>query len=295
MANTNTNLNAYKVFCEVARAGSYAKASQTLYLTTQSISASIKKLEETLNVQLFYRELDGVKLTKAGEAMFEGISIGINYIELAEKLAMQQNDLDVSEITIGCQSHLVTYYLLDHIVKAKKDYPNLHINIISDASSNEMLKLLERHKIDFIIDVVPVDNNKYKNIIMEKLHTLKMIFISKEPIIITDLKQLENLKYILNFDNTITTSKLKETLEKYNIKIQADLKEDITETRIAMVKKNLGISYVIKEAVKEELENNELYEIEIPIDLPEQQLNLIYIKDTLTNADKKFIKKYLKE
>ena len=60
------------------------------------------------------------------------------------------------------------------------------------------------------------------------------------------------------------------------------------------VKRNMGIAYVIKEAVKNELAKKELYEVEMPIELPSLKLNLIYLKGELTKVDKKFIKEYLK-
>ena len=233
-------------------------------------------------------------MTESGKELLSRISEGINTIELAEKLAMQKNDMNLAEITIGCQSHLVNSYLIDKLIAVKKDYPNIHINIISDANSAEMIRLLENHKIDFIIDIVPVDMQTHNTIITEELSTLQNIFISKNLIKITDIKQLEDFSYIFNFDNTITSRKLNETLKQHNINLKCSIREDITETRITMVKKDLGISYVMKDAVKDELKNNELYELKVPFDLPKQKLNLVYIKDTLTNADKQFIKKYLK-
>ena len=294
MADTNTNLNLYTTFIKVAKTGSYSKASEVAYKSIPAISKNIKDLEDTLGVQLFYREKDGVVLTKEGQELLDGISNGLNIIELTEKLVTQKNDMNLSEITIGCQSHLMSCYLIDKLVEVKKDYPNIHINIISDVNSVEMLRLLENHKIDFIIDIVPVDMQTHNTIVTEELYTLKNVFISKTPIEITDIKQLEDFKYILNFDSTITTSKLKETLKEYNINLKCDIREDITESRITMVKKGLGISYVMKDAVKDELKNNELYEIKVPFELPEQKLNLVYIKNTLTNAAKQLIKKYLK-
>ena len=69
---------------------------------------------------------------------------------------------------------------------------------------------------------------------------------------------------------------------------------DATEIRVQAVKKNMGIAYVIKQAVKAELDNNELYEVELPIELPSIKLNLIHLKDELTKADKEFINNYLK-
>ena len=51
----------------------------------------------------------------------------------------------------------------------------------------------------------------------------------------------------------------------------------------------------MKEAVKKELEREELYEVEMPIELPIMIVNLIYLKGEMTRADKKFIKEYLKK
>ena len=69
---------------------------------------------------------------------------------------------------------------------------------------------------------------------------------------------------------------------------------DITELRINATKRGLGIGYVMKESVKNELENKELFEIKLPIKLPVSKINLIYVEEQLTQADKKFIKNYLK-
>ena len=62
-----------------------------------------------------------------------------------------------------------------------------------------------------------------------------------------------------------------------------------------MTKRNMGIAYVIKEAVKNELVKKELYEVELPIDLPSIKLNLVYLRGELSKIDKKFIKEYLKK
>ena len=152
---------------------------------------------------------------------------------------------------------------------------------------------LEEHKIDFIIDTTQVDTN-YNNIVVEELKEVKNIFISNKPINIKDLKELEKQKYILNFEYSSTIKKLKNILKQHDIEIEANMQYDITELRINAVKRGLGIGYVMKEAVKKELNNKELYEVELPIKLPNIKLNLIYLSGELTKIDKKFIKEYLK-
>lgn len=63
--------------------------------------------------------------------------------------------------------------------------------------------------------------------------------------------------------------------------------------RIEEVRQGQGIGYVMKEAVEDALNKGELYEIKLPIKLPEVNINLIYIEKYLTKIDKIFIKKYL--
>ena len=290
---SNINYNLYKIFCAVATSKSYADASEKLNQTTANISVQISNLEEQLNTKLFYREKHGVKLTEDGKQLFEIINKSISSFDFAEKIIKGNNELANGTISIGCQSHLTTYYLMNHIKKAKNDYPNLNIKLICGANLKEMIKLLKDHTLDFaIMDVIPSYD---ENIIVEKLKTVNNIFVSKEPLRINDIKELENLRYILNFDYTITTKKLHQVLEKYDIKIKANMECDTTEIRVDAVKNGLGIAYVMKEAVIKEIENQELYQVELPIELPNLDINLVYMKDMLTIVDKKFIRKYLKE
>ena len=155
-----------------------------------------------------------------------------------------------------------------------------------------MIELLQNHEVDFAITDANIEKN---NIEIEELLTIDNIFVSKAPLTILDIMEIENLNCILNLENKRTTKKLKETLQKYNVNIKADIISDATEVRVEAVKKNMGIAYVIKEAVKKELNNKELFEVELPIELPKVKVNLMYLKGELTKVDKKFIKDYLRK
>lgn len=154
--------------------------------------------------------------------------------------------------------------------------------------------MLEENKINFAVDATHLDIKK-ANIKVEEIANIQNIFISKKPLKITKLKELEELKYILPFENTETFKELKRCFEAKGVFIISDMEMDITESRVGAVKKGLGIGYVMKQAVKEELKNGELYEVEIPIKLPKSKINLIYMEGKLTKADKKFINEYLKK
>ena len=290
---SNINLNLYRVFYVVAQSKSYSDAAEKLHLSVPSISVSINKLENLLNTPLFYREKDGVKLTEEGKDLFNFVEKGLNLIDLGEKRILQKNDLDNSEITMGCQSYLATYYLMDIIEKANKDYPNLKINLICNSDAKEMIDMLESHKIDFLIDTIP--ENKAKNIVVEELKPIHNIFISKNDLKLKTKEEFEKLNLILNYDFKSINRNLVEIFKENNLKISPKIQFDKTEMIIDAVKRGIGVGFVMKEAIEKELTSGELHEVKIPESkYPDSFIQLFYVKEELTNADKKFIKKYLK-
>jgi len=288
---SNVNLNLYRIFCKVVQAKSFAKAAELLDLSAANVSTQIANLEEQLNLKLFNRETRGVSLTEDGKELYDVVSNLISKFDFAEKLAKDKNNIETANIKIGCPSHLTTYFLMDRIEQAKKDFPELAVTVICEVDPDKMMQLLQNHEIDFAVTDAKIDNSTVE---IEELRTINNIFVSKTPLKISDIKELEALNCILNINTTKTTKRLKELLEKYNVTIKSNMTSDATEVRVDAVKRNFGIAYVMKEAVKKNIEREELYEVEIPIELPVMKVNLVYLKGEITKADKKFIKDYLK-
>lgn len=288
------NLNLYKSFYEVAKTENLTKASNEMFISTPAISKNIKNLEEALGEKLFYRANNGLKLTNAGKELYSYVGKGLEFIDEGAMNIVDSDNLNTAKLTIGCPSHVSSYYLMKHIKELEKDYPNIEINLRSGANGKELIKLLEDNKIDFAIDATHINLNN-DNIRIEELKEIDNIFISKKPLQIHDIKELEQLKYILPFEETATYKELAECLAKKDIYIKHKKGIDVTELRVNEVKEGLGIGYVMKQAVIKELDNNELYEIKLPIELPKSKINLIYIDNKLSKASKKVINEYIKE
>lgn len=243
---------------------------------------------------LFYRENRKLTLTKAGEELYNSIHNKIDELEFAENAIIQNYNASKAKITIGCPSHIATFYLSKCIEKVRRNNQDMQINIISVADYNGLIQLLKKHSVDFVIlDIIPDDEKSKLKI--KPLKKVSNVFISKEPIKIEELKELEKYKYILNYESSISTRQLFEVLQKYDVKIKADIQADSTEVRIKETKKAQGIGYVMKEAAEDELENKEVYEVKIPVELPEMNINLVYMEKYLAKNAEMFIKRYLKD
>lgn len=288
----NASLEWYKYFYEVAKAKSYTGASNKMFVTKQAVTDNIKKLETALDTKLFHRSSNGVKLTKEGEILFRNVEQAIDLIEVGEKLVVLKNDLDTGEITVGSLSHISAFYLMPFIEKVRKEHKGLNVKLITAPNGKELIRLLEEHKIDFAIDTTKLENYN-SQIIKEKIKDIDNIFISNKPLEIKELKELENYNFIVGLGYTSTSKKLMSVLKENGININSKTEIDITELKVNAVKRDMGIGYVLKDAVRKELENKEVFEVKVPIKLPTSSLNLIYLKDQLTRADKTFINKYL--
>lgn len=287
----NINLNLYRIFYIVAKSKSLVEVSRKLHISQPAISKDIKKLEDSLNTKLIYRKNNGISLTANGEEFIKYLDESFGILNTGEEIIKQRNDLEHGTISIGCLSHISSLYLMERIEAFKNKYPGIKIQILS-ATSEQLMDLLQLHKLNFIIDT-SIPNTIYNNLETKFLKDFDTIFISNKKMIINDLKELENKKWILPFDYTGTRKRLDNILEKYNIYINSSMELDVTDLIIDAVKRNLGIGYVIKDSVKEELKNGIVYQIDTKIELPKTSIYLINLKDQLTKADKILIKEYL--
>ena len=74
-------LRQLRYFCKACEAGSYTAAAEGLFVTEQTISAAIKKLERELGCKLLSRGKGGVVPTPAGEVLYEKGTAMLNLAE----------------------------------------------------------------------------------------------------------------------------------------------------------------------------------------------------------------------
>ena len=193
----NINLNLYRIFYIVAKSKSLVEASQKLHISQPAISKDIKKLEDAMNTKLIYRKNNGISLTKDGEEFIKYLDEAFGILNTGEEIIRQQNDLEHGTISIGCLSHISSLYLMERIEAFKNKYPGIKIQILS-ASSEQLMELLQLHKLNFIIDT-SIPNTIYNNVEIKFLKNFDTIFISNRKMVINNLKELENKKWYIFF------------------------------------------------------------------------------------------------
>lgn len=296
--NQNIDLNLYKTFYAVADNKSFSKAAEKTFVSQPAISYNIKELEKYLNVKLFYRNAKGVTLTQEGENLYYYIKTAYDYIFLGEQSIKDSKEMKYGNIRIGIPTHIGLFYLSNKIEHFHNKYPKIKF-YVQNRSTADMVYMLERHELDFIIDSYPIDNLNIK-LATKKLASLKTVFVGSTDLInkyngeFSKKENLNKIPLILPNSNTSTRKKLNEVLQKYKIQIDPIMEISTTELTIDMIRKGMGIGWLIKETVTKELKEETLKELELDIKLPNIDVGIAYIDKYITYVSKKFIEEEIK-
>lgn len=291
---TDVNLNLYRVFYVLAKSRTFSEASEKLCISQPAVSKHIKNLEGTLKIKLFHRDNSGLKLTNDGRELLDYIEKSYNIMIAGQRKIIENKNLNHGNIIIGAPSHIASFYLMKFIKQIRKDYPGIFIRIIS-GSTSFLLGELQQHKIDFMIDSSPIEFN-FNNLIIERLVSFDTCFITNNSKMSDELyENLEDFIYIMPFERSTIRKNLERELKKSNIKLPVVLEVETTELIIDAVKNDIGIGYVIKEAVLNELKKKDLFIMKTKHELPAIELNLVYNNEYLTVASKKFINDYIQK
>lgn len=134
-----------RYFVMVAECGSINRAAERLFISQQSLRASVNSLEEKLGFALFYRSSRGTRLTEAGEAVLEDSRRILGMADSWGRFAEQ----DLTEpVTVQVVASPLVYntVLTDLVVECRASYPNLRLTIYC-ARVDELLEQMSQRAI----------------------------------------------------------------------------------------------------------------------------------------------------
>ena len=283
----NQNLSSYRIFYTVANTGNISKAAKELYISQPAISKSIQKLEESVGCKLFSRSSRGVVLTDEGKLLYEHVSEAFETLTLGEEKLKRSIELGVGHLKIGVSSTLCKYLLLPYLKEFIRQNPHISISI-SCQSTNDTLKLLEDNKID--IGLIGKPEN-LKNIHFDFLEEIEDIFVAAKDYL-RNLKArgiqkdhiLQSSTLMLLDKNNMTRQYIDDYLQENQIIIKDSIDISSMDLLIDFARIGVGVACVIKNFVREDLENGTL--VEIPLGFPIHKREVGFAYKTTTKPSK---------
>ena len=283
----NQNLSSYRIFYTVANTGNISKAAKELYISQPAISKSIQKLEESVGCKLFSRSSRGVVLTDEGKLLYEHVSEAFETLTMGEEKLKRSIELGVGHLKIGVSSTLCKYLLLPYLKEFIRQNPHISISI-SCQSTNDTLKLLEDNKID--IGLIGKPEN-LKNIHFDFLEEIEDIFVAAKDYL-RNLKArgiqkdhiLQSSTLMLLNKNNMTRQYIDDYLQENQIIIKDSIDISDMDLLIDFARIGVGVACVIKNFVREDLENGTL--VEIPLGFPIHKREVGFAYKTTTKPSK---------
>ena len=137
------NIEQLQYICMVARTNSITIAAENLYVTQQTISKAINKLENELGVVLMIRSHKGVQLTDVGKTFVEKAThIVRDFQELYETTSVNAGSNLSGQVTLY-QSNYISHILSTRFLTSmRRQYPKLHV-IVEEKLTSEMITTVQ--------------------------------------------------------------------------------------------------------------------------------------------------------
>ena len=288
----NIDLEYYRIFYHVAKAGSFTQAGEELCISQPAVSQAIKLLETNLGSRLFIRVPKGVKLTPEGEVLYNYVQRGYEYILLGENKFKKMLDLENGEIRIGASDMTLQYYLLPYLEKFHEKFPKIKVKV-TNAPTPETLKYLYEGKIDFGIVSEPFDIKQ--DIRAVRVKRIQDIFVAGSRFNdlkgkVLDFKELEKLPIICLEKNTSSRKFIDSYLSSNSVVLKPEFELATSDIIVKFAIRNLGIGCVVSEFAKEAIAEGKLFELKFTKPIPQRHFNIISgINNPISKAAKELM------
>src|SRR5574337_741179 len=124
-------------FIEVAKQGNFSRAGQKVFRSQSAVSAQIRQLEQEYGEKLLDRVGKSVRLTPAGEALFEYAGRLLTLRNESLRAVADQARTPRGVLAIGANEATCLYVLPDVFAEYSRLYPSVQVTKIGRASCRE--------------------------------------------------------------------------------------------------------------------------------------------------------------
>ncbi|MBF7028508.1 LysR family transcriptional regulator [Staphylococcus kloosii] len=281
------NITIIKTFLLASETKNVSKTANLLNYSQSTVSGHIEKLEKELGVELFYRKKYGMELTKEG----------LTYVKYAQKIINSNIEFEKElrglyekseSIVVNMQESQYIYKYSNKINEWMKENP--HVNVtFKTAHSNfyikEELSNLETD-IALITDENIINNGLFTNVPISRD---KLVLVTNQQLSSFNFHDLEETTLLLTEKGCSYREQIEKLLFSNDINPMQKLEFIGIESLKLYIKNFGGIALLPEFTVKNELRNQDLFELSSEYRFPELKTNIFYNQDTKKASIKSFI------
>ncbi len=149
------DLEYYKAFYHVARAGNLTHAAQALFISQPALTKRIRQMEELLGCALFIRLPKGMTLTPEGKELFPYAERACETLAAGENKLQSLLDLERGEVRIGSSDLILQRFLLPGLASFRERHPQIKITTRA-AQAFHLLEDIRKERLDLAVVMKPL-------------------------------------------------------------------------------------------------------------------------------------------
>lgn len=234
------------VFVTVAEKKNFTHAANLLNMTPSAVSLNIKSIEKQMGTKLFDRTNKYVRLTKAGEILYEHAKeILIKYAHV-KHLLDDLNSSPTGPLTIGAAYTFGEYFLPYILFEFNKLYPGISPNVTIQ-NSKKIAKQVHRQELDIGITVEDQFSNLDIDVSLFSEDEMVIVTPPHHPLTLSnklDKDLLESETWIIREQGSGTRELTERLFSKLKISPRKIMSFGSSQTIKTSVELGLGISYL---------------------------------------------------
>ncbi|CAI1969180.1 HTH-type transcriptional activator AaeR [Serratia fonticola] len=132
-------LKRMSVFAKVVECGSFTAAARQLDMSVSSISQTVSKLENDLQVKLLNRSTRSIGLTEAGKIYFQGCRRMLQEAAEVHEQLYALNNTPIGTLRIGSSSTMAQNVLATMTADMLQEYPGLTVNLVTGIPAPDLI------------------------------------------------------------------------------------------------------------------------------------------------------------
>ena len=257
-------MNQLEFFRKVVEEGSFSKAAERVYRTQPAVSIAIRRLEEEIGAPLFERSQKTPALTDVGQLVYDYAKRILSLRDQALDGVAELKSLKRGRVRIGANESTSHYLLPQIILDYRKRYPQVKVEIFGHSSDLLSREVLDG-KVDFALMAFdPVDSD------LESFPVLKdelvLIMHPNHPLAkraAVTVEELGKESFVAHNVKTGSRQRVLEVFAQHRTPLNITLELATIETIKRFVQLEIGLGFVPRMCVAEELERGSLASVPV--------------------------------
>ncbi|MDQ3746406.1 MAG: LysR family transcriptional regulator [Acidobacteriota bacterium] len=246
-------------FLKVVEEGSFSKAAERVYRTQPAVSLAIRRLEEEVGAPLLDRSQKTPALTDVGRVVYDYARRIVALRDQAREAVAEVRALTRGRVRIGANESTSLYLLPDLILEFRERHPAVLVEVFRYPSQQLPREVVDR-TLDFALMAFEPSDGELESfpvhrdelvLIMSPNHRLAR----RESV---EIEELGGESFLAHNVRAASRQRVVETFAEHHTPLNITLELSTVETIKRFVQQQIGIAFVPKMCVREELERGTL-------------------------------------